>query len=164
MAMMIALLAMQLISRVLGPDLFLTGYLKFSVMRWTIDFTGGIMRFLWGGSPPLRFTMAIVIVFLVAGAWLGKWVNQEADQSSQRVLQAAALLFFTTFTVVYLLDFGVLEFHLQEILLTLAISFLVYAIVLSRLISPMVSETWWRAAAAVSVISLAVIIFDTGVF
>lgn len=157
-AMMIALFAMELIARVLGPHLLLTEYMTDATMRRLSGFSGEVANFLLGGSPQLRITIFLLAIFLVAGAGLGRWANQNPGQISQRVMQATSILFFATLTVIYLNDFGPLDFYLQEVLLTLALSFLVYAVVLNRLLEPHANQTRWRIAGAIAVTGLIVIL------
>ena len=159
-AMMIALLAMQLISRVLGPWLLLTEFMAGMTMRRLLGFTGELARFLLHENPTLRVTLFLVVLFLAAAVGLGTWTNQEPNQLNQRVMQAAAILLFATFTLVYLADSGTLQYFLQEVLLTLALSSLVFAVVLHRLLEPNTNQTRWRIAGAVAVIGLFVIVRD----
>lgn len=160
MAMMIAMLAMQLISRIIGPWLLLTEYMTAMTMRQLLGLTGEFARFLLSGNSRLRITIILMVLLLAAGTGLGHWANQRIGDLHQSVMQAAAILMIVTSTLIYLLDARTLEYFLQELLLTLALSFLVYAVVLHRLLEPNTNTTRWRIAFVATILSLIVILRD----
>lgn len=161
MAMMIALLAMQLISQALGPHPMLTQSMTGMTMRRLIGFSGEFSNFLLSGPRLNRITITLLVIFLITGAGLGNWANQNPGQLNQRVMQAAAILFFVTITLIYLGDSRMLEYYLQEILLTLALSFLAYAVVLHRLLEPSANQTRWKIAGTAAVFGLILILRET---
>lgn len=159
-AIAIALLAMQLVSRVIAPWMLVSEFLPRLLAQELIGYTGELARYLLGGRGNIRMVVAAIILFLIAGSWLGRWTIEDSAALNQRVMQAAAIFLFVTFTMFYLLDARLLEFFLQEILLSLAISFLVFAVVLQRLLAPNSTRNLWRILGGVAVIGLIFIVFD----
>lgn len=163
-ATLIALLAMELISRVIAPWSLVSEFLPGLLFRELLGYSGEFAHYLLGGQGHSRLTILTIITFLIVGSWLGKWANDDTTAPSQRVMQAAAILLFITFTVFYLLDARIMEFYLQEILLTLALSFLVFAMVLHRLLAPEATQNRWRILGGIALVGLVFILFNAWTF
>ena len=160
-AMLAALLAMELISRLIAPWQLLTEYLSFIVFTETSGLTGEFAWWLRGGGPNFsRIVMFLIIIFLLVGAGLGRWANANKDVLWQRAMQAAATILFVTLVLVYLADSRNLEFFLQEIAITLALSCLVYAFMLNWLLQESNNENRWRIGGVIAFVGLAVIVGD----
>lgn len=160
-AMMAALLAMQLISRVLGPYIMLTEYLAPLMFRELIGLSGEFARFLMSGGPNYsRIVIFLVVIFLLAGAGLGHWANSNTDMLGQRVMQAAAIVLFVTLILLYIADSNWLEAFLQEIAITIALSCLVFAFMLNWLLEKNSTALRWRIGGVISLLSLIVIVHD----
>lgn len=159
--MLAALLALQLISRVLAPWQLLTDYLGVMVYREMMGFTGEIAYWLMAGGPNFsRIVMFLVVIFLVVGAALGRWASRDTNLVGQRAMQAAATVLFITLTLLYIADSSTLEFYLQEIAITLALSCLVYAFMLNWLLQQGSNVTRWRIGGVIAFIGFAVIVND----
>lgn len=164
-AMMAALLAIQLISRVIGPYLLLTHYFAPLTYQKLQGLSGEFARFLMSGGPHFsRIVIFLVIIFLLVGGGLGGWASRGTSVLAQRVMQAAATILFATLTLLYVADSTWLEFFLQEIAITVALSCLVYAVVLNWLLQEGSSENRWRIGGAISVLSFLVIAYDSYLF
>lgn len=161
-AMMAALLAMQLVSRVTGPYLLLTEYFAPLTYRKMIGLSGELARFLMSGGPHFsRIVLALMIIFLLVGAGLGRWASANPGQLGQRVMQAAATVLFTMLTLLYVADSSWLEYYLQEVAITVAVSCLVFAFVLNWLLQEGSNLLRWRIGGLIAMISFVVILYDT---
>lgn len=160
-AMMAALLAMQLVSRVTGPFLLLTEYAAPLAYRKMMGLSGELARFLMSGSPHFsRIVLALMIIFLLLGAGLGRWASANTGQLGQRAMQAAATILFITLTLLYVADSRWLEYFLQETAITMALSCLVFAFVLNWLLQEGSNLLRWRIGGLVAMISFVVILYD----
>lgn len=161
-AMMAALLAIQLISRVTGPYLLLTEYFAPLIYQQLLGLSGEFARFLMSGGPHFsRIILLLVIIFLLVGAGLGRWASANPSQLGQRVMQAAATILFVTLTLLYIADSTWLEYFLQEIAITVALSCLVYAFMLNWLLQEGSNHLRWRIGGIVAMMSFIVILYDT---
>lgn len=161
MAMLAALLAMQLISRVLGPRLMLTEYFGGLMFINLVGYSGELARFLLSGGPSYsRIVGFLVIFFLIVGTWLGRWVIADTKFLAQRVMQAAATILFATLIVLYLVDSAYFDYFLQEVAITLALSFFVFAYVLHWLLTNTDHANRWRIGGIISIASVVIIIRD----
>src|SRR5699024_9689568 len=144
-AMMAALLTMQLISRVLGPHIMLTEYFAPLMFGELLGLSGEFARFLMSGGPNyFRIVIFLVVIFLLVGAGLGHWANANTDMLGQRVMQAAAVVLFVTLVLLYVTDSMWLEAFLQEIAITIALSCLVFAFMLNWLLERNSTALRWR--------------------
>lgn len=161
-AMMAALLAIQLISRVTGPYLLLTEYFAPLTYQKLMGLSGEFARFLMSGGPHFsRIVLFLVIIFLLVGAGLGRWANANTGALGQRAMQAAATILFVTLTLLYIADSTWLEYFLQEIAITVALSCLVFAFVLNWLLQVGSNETRWKIGGFVAMVSFLVILYDS---
>lgn len=160
-AMLAALLSMQLVSRVIAPWQLLTEYFGVIVFGELMGLSGEIAHWLMAGRPNFsRIVMFLVVIYVLIGVGLGRWVSSNADLLGQRAMQAAAIVLFVTLVLLYLSDSRNLEFFLQEIAITMALSCLVYALMLNWLLQKPDDESRWRIGGVVAFIGLAVIVTE----
>lgn len=164
-AMLIALATVELISWAIAPWQLLTDYAGFMAYSRTAEFTGELAWWLRGGGPQFaRFVMTVVVVCVLVGAGLGRWVSENSVTLGQRAMQAAAIVLFATLVLWYIGDSFTLEHYLQEIAITLALSCLVYALVMNWLLQDGSNETRWRISGVVAFLGFAFILSQLYIF
>lgn len=153
-AMMTAILVMQLVSLVLGPDPLFTFIMPNTLLGELIRYTGGLANFLTSGNVLVRSVVTLLIIFLALGAILAAWADDANYVLRDRVMQAAALLFFITFTLMYLSSSWHMKYFLQPIMIALAIGFLAYAVVVYWLLEPGTTRQRWMICTGIAGASL----------
>lgn len=161
MAMLAALLAMQLLSRIIGPQPMLTDYLAPLAQDGIDSLPGDFTRFLMNGDDNFsRMVVLLMVLLVMIGAGLGTWSNATPGFISQRAMQSAAIVLFGSLALLYIADRQTVENYLQQIAITLALSCLVFAFTLNWLLQANLSPHRWRIGVAVSLISVIVIGYD----
>lgn len=159
--MMAALLAMEVLARVIAPWQLLTNYFGMIAFTEMSGLTGELAWWLRGGGPNFpRIVMLLMIIYVLVGAGLGSWVSRKLENVGQRAMQAAAIVLFVTLVLMYIADSRNLEFFLQEIAITLALSFLVYAFMLNWLLQESSNENRWKIGAVVAFLGFATIVTE----
>lgn len=159
-SILIALTAMELISWMIAPTRMLTGQITYMLMQKSVDFTGSLIDFLFSSNPRFRFTVVILLVYLIAAAYLGKWTAMVRDTRAMRALQSGAILLLTTFTLMFIVERFWFDFYLQEMLLSLVIPFFIFSVVLSWLLAETSTQRHWQIAGLTAAIGLIFIIYE----
>lgn len=151
-AMIAALLAMRFVSTAIGPRPLLTEIMAGITLQNLLLGTGEFVRFIFSGNARVRIVVCLIIVFLTVGAALGSWIGSAPYELRSRAIQSAAILFFVTITLMYLGDSRYLEWFLQEIAITLAVAFVVYAWVVHWLLQPEDSQRRWSIGGIIALV------------
>lgn len=157
-AIFCALLTMRVLSEWLLPFSSMMRVLVDASARQLSRTSEFFWEFIYNGNPVARVTVIVVVVLLVLGSLIGAWAAAGPGQTSPRAVTGAAVLFGLTTLLIFAAKGTTYTYLRSEILLTLALSYLVFALVLTWLLKPAESNGKWQLGGLLSVISVAMII------
>lgn len=152
-----ALLAMRILSEALLHFTMLADILSDTAMRHLIPNSELIGRFLYEGNPQVRIVILIVLTYLVLGAALGAWAGSRPGQLRNIATVSSLILFAGTYLLIQTSSSNFIRSYPFEIAITLALSFLVYALVLIWLLKPGELSLRWEIGSLLAIISAGLI-------
>ena len=159
-AVLVALLVLRIASEILIPFNFLLDFIADSVIRQMLKLPDIFADFIFSSTNPFRTVVPFIVLgYIIIGGVLGVWANVGGPAQMQpRAIAGGAILFFISFGIVFTAGGHYANYHLIELLIGLAVSFLAFAITLRWLLAPGEQPVKWPLAGLLALISLGFIV------
>ena len=157
-AALVALLSLRILSEQVIPFNLLLDVLTDSVMRHIGYRPGWFGDFLWGSHTLAKLVGLIVLGYLLVGGALGSWSGAAPAMLQRRVIASGFILFLLVFLLLVSASGMYLRSFAMEIYFAMAVSSVLYAMVLGWLLNAGDVVLKWQVGALLALISVGLIV------